>query len=188
MLLKPDPAVPFKGAPPRKERSENMYLFPSFPSVYLSAESAEALQAVYAADHQVLALVRRMGQKYQRQNAAPAKAMQPILIDLASPYGSFGVFTAACGFQTLLMQPMYVAHTHKRTPPKQKSKIKNKKTKKTTDRTAKPDYTRVALHFNRLHALTAKHISRLLSNQTMLLTLDQPTNEWIKAEYVSPFS
>eukprot|EP00754_Rhynchopus_humris_P044107 Rhum_TRINITY_DN3813_c0_g1::Rhum_TRINITY_DN3813_c0_g1_i1::g.12133::m.12133 len=154
MLLKPDPAVPFKGAPPRKERSENMFLFPTFPAVYLSAESSDALQTVYAADRQALALVRRMGQKYQRQNAAPAKAMQPILIDVGSPYGSFGVFTAACGFQTLLMQPM----------------------------TSKPDYTRVALHFNRLHALTAKHISRLLSNHTMLLTLDQPTNEWIKAE------
>ena len=106
MLFKADPAVPLKTRP-KKEKSESYYLFPSFPAIYVSAESAEVLQNVYDTDAAALDLTRRMTQSYLKHNTPP-KATQPVFVDVGSPYGTWGLYTSAIGAHTQLLQPRYV--------------------------------------------------------------------------------
>eukprot|EP01064_Diplonema_japonicum_P008856 TRINITY_DN1630_c0_g1_i1.p2 TRINITY_DN1630_c0_g1~~TRINITY_DN1630_c0_g1_i1.p2 ORF type:complete len:375 (+),score=78.23 TRINITY_DN1630_c0_g1_i1:1971-3095(+) len=104
MLFKPDPAIPIKGAKPRKDRAVDMYAFPTLPSFYASADKADELQHLYETDKDAMQLARRMAQVYSK-HYAPDKPEHPLFMDVASPWSTWGVYMAAMGMKSSILQP-----------------------------------------------------------------------------------
>eukprot|EP01059_Diplonema_ambulator_P035438 TRINITY_DN8331_c0_g1_i1.p1 TRINITY_DN8331_c0_g1~~TRINITY_DN8331_c0_g1_i1.p1 ORF type:complete len:379 (+),score=95.26 TRINITY_DN8331_c0_g1_i1:66-1202(+) len=104
MLFKPDPAIPHRGGKPRRDRATDMYIFPTLPAFYASADNIDQLQPLFEADHDAMAFTRSLAQVYMKYYS-PEKPEFSLALDIGSPWSTWGLFLASLGMKTSILQP-----------------------------------------------------------------------------------